>query len=256
MTLKIASFNIKNSRKKYKKNNAKILIDIIKKEKIDLLGTQELTKEYEEVLNDKLTDYRFYGKYRFGNSIFVKNRFNENNIIITNKKVISDKTIYLPFIPNDLTSLKECIKRKTLAFPRVATVVEFSYESLEKIIMINTHLEYKIQSIKIKQLSKLKEIISKYEKKYPIILTGDFNMKEEDDSFKKFIDDLKQYNLKKVKINEFTWIGKSGKGRIIDHIFIPSKWTIVSKGIIDNRKISDHYPIYVEVKPKKETKLS
>ena len=248
MTLKIASFNIKNARKKYKKNNAKVLIDIIKKEKIDLLGTQELTKEYEKVLNDNLTDYKFYGKYRFGNSIFFKNRFNENNIIITNKKVISDKTIYLPFIPNDLTSLKECIKRKTLAFPRIATVIEFLDENQDKIIMINTHIEYKIQSIKIKQLNKLKEIISKYGNKYPIILTGDFNMKEDDEAFKKFIDDLKQYNLKKIKIKENTWVGKSGKGKIIDHIFIPSKWTIISSGIIDNRKISDHYPIYVEVK--------
>ena len=70
MNLKIASFNIKNDEKANKEKNANILINIIKKEKIDILGTQELTKEYEETLKKKLPDYKFYGKYRYGNGIF------------------------------------------------------------------------------------------------------------------------------------------------------------------------------------------
>ena len=58
MKLKIASFNIKNDEKANKEKNANILVNIIKKEKIDILGTQELTKEYEKTLKQKLTNYQ------------------------------------------------------------------------------------------------------------------------------------------------------------------------------------------------------
>lgn len=247
MQLKIGSFNIRNiNDNEGKISNAKVLIDIIKKERIDILGTQELTKAYEKELKEGLKNYKYYGKYRFGNGLFSKYRYNENNVIITNKKVIMNKTIWLPWIANNFKDLKDSILKRSIV-PRIATMVVIYDDYFGKIRMINTHLDHKIPSIKKRQLDKLKRVIFKFEKRYPVILTGDFNMQESDEVFKNFIKDLESYNMKKVDIKENTWSGKKGNGKIIDHIFIPSSWKIVSEGVIDNRGISDHKPIYVEV---------
>ncbi len=40
---------------------------------------------------------------------------------------------------------------------------------------INTHLDYKVKSNRIKQIKVVQEFASKYKKIYPILLTGDFN---------------------------------------------------------------------------------
>ena len=244
MKLKIASFNIKNDEKANKEKNANILVNIIKKEKIDILGTQELTKEYEETLKKKLPDYKFYGKYRYGNGIFSKFKYNENNIIITNKKVRFNKTIWLPWLANNFKDLKNSIIKKSIT-PRIVTMITISDKDLGKIIVFNTHLDYKIHSIKKRQLEKLEKIIFKYKKRYPTILTGDFNMNEEDLDFKKFVLNLEEKGIKKIKIRNNTYISPNGKKNTIDHIFITSNWKIIESGVIDNEHISDHRPIYV-----------
>ena len=243
--LKIASFNIKNTgMKKEKEINSKVLIDFIKNRKIDILGTQELTKEYEKNINDKLFGYKFYGNYRLGNGIFSKNKYNECNMIITNQKVSRHKTVHLPFVPKNIKVFFECLKKMSFS-PRIATVIYFYIESIGKVRMINTHLEPRISLIRKKQLEKIKKIISKED--CPTILTGDFNMQLNNNDFKQFIVELKKYNLSRVEINHATWNGNNGKLKVLDHIFIPGNWIVLDKGVIDNISISDHYPIYVEV---------
>lgn len=112
--------------------------------------------------------------------------------------------------------------------------------------MINTHLDYQIPSIQIRQLQALKKIIAKYSRQYPIILTGDFNMEIEDKNFKSFISDIKDNNMKRVEINESTWYDKNGNGKTLDHIFLPEAWNIQNAGIIDLKGTSDHKGIFVE----------
>lgn len=245
-SLKIVSFNIRNSgNSAKKKSNANQLIEMIIDQKIDLLGTQELTKEYEKEIIDGLKSYKCYGKCRLGNGIFSKNRYNENNVIITNKKVIMNKTIWLPWIATNLKDLKESILKKSI-IPRIATMIVIYDKDIGKIRMINTHLDHKIPSVKRRQLNKIKKLIFKFEKRYPVILTGDFNMQDSDKDFKEFIRELEKYNMKKVDIRENTWNGKNG-GKIIDHIFVPNTWDIIDFGILNNRDMSDHNPIFVEV---------
>lgn len=244
--LKIATFNIRNSENENKKDKANILVDIIKKENIDILGMQELTKDYEQTLKKSLADYKYYGKYRFGNNIFSKFKYNENNIIITNKRVIFNKTIWLPFIAHNFKDFKESILKKSIT-PRIATMIIISDKELGKVRVINTHLDYKIPSVKKRQLQKLKKLIFKYEKKYPVILTGDFNMESSNEDFKKFIEELEKNKIKKVKITENTYGKINGKGNIIDHIFIPESWYVLKSGVIDTKNLSDHHPVYVKI---------
>lgn len=245
--LKIGSFNIRNcNSKKEKLSNAKELIELIKNEKINILGTQELTKIYEKELQKGLPEYKFFGNYRFGKWFLKNNKYNENNIIITDKTVINHRTIWLPWIAKNYKDLKESIVKKSI-MPRIATMITIYDKEFGKLKMINTHLDHKIPTIKKIQLEKLEKMIMKIQKKEPVILTGDFNLQEQDEMFKEFMKALEKNNMKKVVIEGNTWTGKNGSGKKIDHIFIPSSWKIINKGLLDSRGISDHNPIYVEV---------
>lgn len=131
--------------------------------------------------------------------------------------------------------------------PRIATIVILEDDEKEKICMINTHLDYQISSIQIRQLNALKKIIKKYEKEYPIILTGDFNMELGDRKFDSFISDVDN-TLQHVNIEGNTWYGNNGKKGALDHIFIPKSWEVEDAGIICSMGTSDHDVIYANVK--------
>lgn len=250
-TLKIGSFNTKdnsiNSKGGMREDsisNADILANQIKENEFDLLGTQELTIKYVNEISSRLKEYKFYGSYRYGN-LLTKIPFNENNNIITKKDVISQNTIWLPWIANNFTDLKNSITKISI-MPRIATIVIIKNEIHGEICMINTHLDYQIPSIQIRQLQSLKQIIAKYSSQYPIILTGDFNMEIEDKNFKSFISDIKDNNMKRVEINDSTWYDKNGNGKTLDHIFLPKDWNIQNAGTVDLKVTSDHKGIFVE----------
>lgn len=253
--IKIISFNMKNNDinqsggiRKDGISNAKVFADKVKEDKIDLIGTQELTVKYIDNIKLQLKDYKCYGNYRFGDGIFVNVPFNENNNIITNKKVIYQKTIYLPWIPA-FKDLKESIQKRAM-MPRIATIVVIEKKGM-KTCMINTHLGHRVESVRNRQLKVLLKLVKKYSKKYPVVLTGDFNMDVNDAKFIKLVKKLESINMQRVLINEITWRGRGSKGKTIDHIFIPDNWKIERSGVIDDpeiNKISDHSPIFVEAR--------
>lgn len=254
-TLKIGSFNTKDNATNRKGgmredgiSNADILASQIKGNEFDLIGTQELTIKYVNELVIRLKDYKFYGSYRYGN-LLTKIPFNENNNIITSKNVVSQNTIWLPWIANNFSDFKDSITKMSI-MPRIATIVIIKDQNNSEICMINTHLDYQIPSIQKRQLQALKQVVEKYSMKYPIILTGDFNMEINDQNFNDFILDIKDKNLKRVEINESTWYDKNGNGKTLDHIFLPNDWDIQNAGIIDLKGASDHKGIFVEANVK------
>ena len=113
---------------------------------------------------------------------------------------------------------------------------------------MNTHLEYKITSLKKKQLTYIKNIISKYIEKYPTVLMGDFNIELDNAYFKEFINELKKIGMYRVEINKNTY-GNNRCVDIIDNIFISKEFNVSKKDIYnkgDISKISDHFMIFVE----------
>ena len=248
--LKIASFNVKdngiNSRGGIRKDgtdNALIVAKII--EDFDLIGTQEFTINYINRVGFELDkNYQLYGNYRYGQTL--KNMpFNENNNIVTNQKVITNKTIWLPWLADNLADLKTSIIKMSI-MPRIATIIIFETEDHKQNCMINTHLDYQIPSIQIRQLNALKSLIVKYSQDYPIILTGDFNMELGDKKFDSFVTDIKD-TVQHVDISGKTWHGKNGEEAAFDHIFVPSNWQIENAGIISSQGTSDHDIIYADV---------
>ena len=61
-----------------------------------------------------------------------------------------NKTIWLPWIANNLKDLKESILKKSM-IPRIATMIVISDSEIGKVRMINTHLDHKISSVKTRR---------------------------------------------------------------------------------------------------------
>lgn len=252
--LKIASINLRNNEtnriSKKNKENAQIVASIILHKQFDIVGTQELTRSFQKQISKNLKDYQFYGKYRFGKLLKLpeKQDFNENNNILTNKKVEEINTFHLPWIPNNKKELKYSIIERVL-LPRIVTIGILKIKE-QSICIINTHLSNRLKSVQQRQLDYLLNKIEELQKKYPVILMGDFNMGIDKNHFLEFVRKLKEKNLKRVEINEKT---HEKLKTSIDHIFIPERWGVLQKGTISHPKIdqvTDHKGIYVEVEIK------
>lgn len=249
--LTIASFNVQNSYMRKNVNEEDTiqeLLDIINREKIDILCCQEMIKTSLESLKKKLVDYHIIGKYRYGNNAFSKNitflrKYNESTPILTNQRVIKSENYHLPWFPINPQELKNGIFKYHSVTPRILTEALLKIDDTYFLKVFNTHLEKRIVTIKRKQLAKIKRFLKR--STYPVILAGDFNMGLDQKLFQKFVDELEKLHLKRVDFQVKTW--KNAKKDIaIDHIFIPKNWKILEQKRIENN-ISDHYMILVKV---------
>lgn len=229
--LVISTFNIKNDYYKYNKEKTKDIINYLKEKNIDILNLQEVYKRLDKDLTKEVinNNYRIVGKYRFLSKLILK-PFNESTPIITNKKIIKIRHYRLPFLP----SLQK----------RIMTKVIIKYNN-ENISIYNTHLDFKYDKVKKKELDKIYEIISKDSNK--LILTGDFNLKTNKDIFNNFVNKLDKLNIQRIPINEKT-LKQSAYNRAIDHIFISKDFEVIDKEVIKDIEISDHYPVLIKIK--------
>ena len=227
----ICTFNIQNNFKNYNKNKSNEIVDLLKDKSIDIYNLQEVYSKIDKDLKSifRNLSYTINGTYRF----LIPTRFNEKNPIITNKKVISQKTYHLPFLPSLLK--------------RIMTKVEIEDDG--KIISIyNTHLEVRKEKVKERQLKKILKILK--EDKNPIIITGDFNLKTNKELFNKFIEELNKLGIEHVDVEDKT-LKISKYHRAIDHIFISNSFKLISKKRITDLDISDHYPVLIKIDYKK-----
>ena len=227
--MKISTFNIQNDSKTYKRKKVDELHNYIEKNKIDVVGLQEVFHRLDkDIKKDLGYDYKVVGKYRFI-SKFILRRINEKNPIITPYEVISSKTYHLPFFPS-LTK-------------RVLTHAVIKYKDKE-ISVYNTHLEVYIPSVKTKQLKKIYEIIKNDTR--PKILMGDFNLKANNNIFIEFVTKLEEIDIKRIPLDEKTYKPSKYK-KEIDHIFISKEFKLKTKEVVKDLVISDHYPVLINV---------
>ena len=228
--LVVSSFNIKNDYFKYNKEKTNTIIDYLIDNKIDILSLQELYKRADKDLTRYLLklDYHIIKKYRFLSRLILR-PFNESTPIVTNKRIVEVKHYKLPFLPS--------IQK------RIMTKVVIDYNN-ELISVYNTHLDFKFDKVKKRELDRIYEIISKDKNK--VILTGDFNLKVNKKIFLNFIEKLKEINIIRVQINEKT-LKQSMYNRAIDHIFVSKDFDILDARVIKELDISDHYPVLIRI---------
>ena len=229
--LVISTFNIKNDYFKYKKDKTNTILNYLRDNNIDVLNLQELYFRLDKDLSKELKkiNYKKIGKYRGISRILLK-PFNESTPIITNKNILDIKHFKLPFFP----SLQK----------RVMTKIVIKYNN-ELVSIYNTHLDFKYDKVKKKELDKIYKIISKDKNK--IILTGDFNLKNNKEIFNDFVDKLDKLGIIRIPLDEKT-LKQSMYNRAIDHIFISKEFKIIDKEVIKTLDISDHYPLLIKLK--------
>lgn len=244
--MKVASFNIKH---RIFNNNLYIsnkVFDIIKNNEIDVLCTQEIPRSMARKFKKVMSGYNVLGDSRYHH--YLKSLpFNEKNPIITKKNVIHTKTIRYK---NKIKNIKEFFRyiKNMPIIPRIATLIVIKTETKKDICVINTHLDYKFSIMQKKELKELLELVHEYHKKYDVILTGDFNMDDDVEHFKTFINELEKEDINKVKLEGYTWRSKKGRERKLDYIFVSKTLKIKDFGIINSNELSDHEIIYVDVK--------
>ena len=181
--IKIGTLNTQNSKINRtggvngRLDNSKILASHIEQEGYYLLGTQELTRVFSKKMLNNLKKYKLFGGYRYGSSKIVKKikfleDFNENNSIITNQPVVREKTKMLPWVPNNPKDLLTSIIKGSI-MPRIATIITIDDPKIGKIYAINTHLDYQLSSVQMRQLKNLLKMIRDISFEYKIIITGD-----------------------------------------------------------------------------------
>lgn len=223
----ICTFNIQNNFKNYNSTKSKQIVKLLKNKNIDVYNLQEVYSKIDKDLKKTIKSlaYTINGTYRF----LIPTRYNEKNPIITNKKVISNKTYHLPFLP----SITKRIMTKVVI------------EDNGKLVSIyNTHLEVRKEKVKERQLKRILKILKKDNN--PIILTGDFNLKTNNEMFNKFIKELESIGIKHIDIADKT-LKISKYHRAIDHIFISEEFKLISKDRITDLEISDHYPVLIQI---------
>ena len=227
--IRISTFNIQNDFKKYEDNKTKDIYNYIRKNNIDIIGLQEVYSKLLKDLKVQIKDrYNLIGKYRFISKILL-NRVNEMNPIITKYDIITNKTYNLPHLPSLLK--------------RIVTKAVIDYNG-KKISIYNTHLDFKYDKVKKKQLDKIYKLIKKDNN--PIILFGDFNLKNNKEIFNNFTDKLEELSIYRVHLDEKTFKESKYK-REIDHIFISKDFKLLNKEVVKDLEISDHFPVLIDV---------
>ena len=225
--IRISSFNIKNDYNNYNLNKTKEIYNYLTNNNIDVLCLQEVYSKLDIDLRKLLkNNYNYNGNYRFP---LMLNIINEKNPIITKYPVLFNKTYHMPHLPSLLN--------------RIVSLNIIKYKNY-RISIYNTHLDYKYESVKLRQLKYLYKLIEKDNNL--IILMGDFNLKNNKEIFNKFCYLLEKRGIKRVEFNDRTF-KESRYHREIDHIFISNEFKVIKFEIIKNLDISDHYPIMVDI---------
>ena len=225
--IRISSFNIKNDYKNYNLNKTKEIYNYLINNNIDILGLQEVYSKLDIDLRKLLkNNYNYNGNYRF---LLMLNIINEKNPIITKYPILFNKTYHMPHLPSLLN--------------RIVSLNIIKYKNY-RISIYNTHLDYKYESVKLRQLKYLYKLIEKDNNL--IILMGDFNLKNNREIFNKFCYLLEKRGIKRVEFNDRTF-KESRYHREIDHIFLTNEFKVIKFEIIKNLDISDHYPIMVDI---------
>ena len=252
--IKVISYNIRynnpNDKVNIWSNRKSTVIEFISNENADFVGMQEVLSSQLIDLMNLLPRYNFIGVGRDDGKI----RGEYSPILFNNNKyeVLESDTFWLSETPNEISVGWDA------SMERICTYGLFkNLNSNKKIWIFNTHFDHVGTLAREKSVELIIDKINKLnEMNYPVLLTGDFNLEDENKSIKKlqneFIDSKKDI----LKSNHFygTYNGfnnvKSNKR--IDYVFFKNLILINSKHVYIKTKAenwaSDHHPVVAYLK--------
>lgn len=218
----------------------------------DVMGIQEGLPSQIKYMKNVLTDYKMIGHGRDGgdNGEYSAIFYNTNKV-----KVAQDSTFWLSKTPEKRS------KDWDAAIERICTYGLFTdLESLEKVWVVNTHLDHIGQESRVNSMKLIEEHIKSVNtQNYPVIVMGDLNVGPDNvlisNLKQNFIDTKETSKLKFGPLGTFNGFKfyEPIKYRI-DYIFISRspKINVLKYGVLTDSKDfkypSDHFPVYVKLK--------
>ncbi len=235
-------------------NRREIIQQLISYHNPDLLGTQEGLFHQLNYLKDNLPDYDWVGKARddgaqageFSAVFYKKSRFD----------LLDQRTFWLSTTPEKPS------KAWDAALPRVATWVKLmDKENKSEIFFFNTHFDHRGSKARLESSKVLIQQIKNIAGNAPVILSGDFNLSENEapypiltgtglkDALK--ISETPHYGPL-GSFNSFNW--NSDPDRRIDYIFVNEHFSVEQHAILTDsyrkKYPSDHFPVIAVVQLK------
>ena len=233
-------------------NRAAIVCNLIKNEKPDVIGMQEVLLHQYELIDSVLNEYGSVGVGRSDGA-----KAGEMNPVFFRKErfdMVRTKTFWLSEAPEVPGSMGW-----GSSLPRIVTWMELvDKNSHEHFFFFNTHFAHDSDSARIKSAEILLQCVDSISKGFPFIITGDFNMLSTSKGYAiltgphESVPLLKDSYLISDKnpdgpaytFNGFT--DKQGSGRI-DYIFVKDGMTVLEHSTIVKKVrgvyISDHWPV-------------
>ena len=255
LQLKIATYNLRTNADKSPNDwasRAPRAAAVIRQEKLDIFGTQEVQRWHIESLT--ALGYKVTGE---GREYTPKAEYSAIFYNPESLELLNTRTFWLSTTPNVPAS-----RSWNTACPRICTYGIFKHKATGKIfVFANTHLDHRSADAKINGMKLIIRELSQFSKDMPMILTGDFNSRPSGEPVKavsSFLTDARSIAEKLLPGPNGTFNGykpdfayKPGKVPI-DYIFVNSNTVKVKTfQVIDDFKnglsSSDHFPVAATV---------
>ena len=235
MELKVMSFNMlyggyEGGVNELSNRKSRIL-EVIRREQPDIIGCQEVLHTTQRWLEKELVDeYAVVGCGRG------ENCKGEGVPILYRKKrlaMLKFDTVWLSETPNEPGSRLMDVGQSPC--PRLAHQIQLRcVESKTPVRVLNTHLDCGNTEARRRELEILKGYVGKVSSDELFIMTGDFNLRPEEDVLRDFLSDMKQMGVADVTQNvtaSFHLFGQCVPAVKIDYI--------LSNGVASDAKIAD-----------------
>ena len=258
--LKVMSFNIRlgvaNDGENHWDKRKELVLKTIQNFGPDLLGLQEVWHMQEEYLKEKLSNYTYYGRSRRMEPgegeqcavMYRKDRF----------EIVKGETFWLSETPEVIES-----KSWDSSLPRIAnwTLLKDKKNNKQEIFLINTHFDHKGRESRKQAALLLKKRIQELKGDVRVIVTGDFNAREDSDPYLglvggKILDTYRMAHKSRTE-EESTLSGWNGRtsGNRIDWVLCTRNFRVLSANIdrseFEGRYPSDHYPVTATLRLRK-----
>ena len=252
-TLRVMSFNIRctNVGRDTWEDRIGIVTDTMVNSEADSIGVQEATPEWMATFKETLKDYDYVGVARddgenqgeYSAVFYLKDKYN----LIDSGNFWLSETPETPSLGWDAACFRIC----------TWAVLE-NKETKEQYVHVNSHFDHEGVKAREESVKMILAHIEKY-KDLPVVFTADMNVKEGSDNyveFTKVLHDTKY--LAKDTMDYLTYHDtKPSKfeGEVIDYVMVNDNFNaltykVVTAGI-DERYVSDHFPVYADLEVKK-----
>ena len=244
-------------------DNNKEVVELISKEKYDIITLQEVMRKVEKTVlekydsSNKIKENGNY-KYSFFGPLWIANH-HEKNKVITKKfgglaeqgnEILSIYPIiqsYNIFYYKNYSNFTDVTNFKKEDHPRALLDI-ILYINGKKLQIINVHgIWTETKEGDERTINQSKFILSKIRKDIPCIVVGDFNLLPNTKSIKLMNQDLtnliEKYNIKSTRPNFDDGLDKGNL--VCDYIFVNDKVKVNNLKVI-NSNVSDHLPLILD----------